>query len=294
MLTNFHLVASPNPQTFQITIPANATLNPTFARFRLTTAAYLDSIGGKLLSTDVNHVHPNNGEVEDWDVQFVDFAGGGFGGQGSSQLYTTWQTNQIGPFRDPDPYFHDATRAPEGFLSPGYDRRQYFDPLADPSIVGNRPDDVPGSGRSSSDPAIGNDQGRIDGHYELMPGMFANGAGYTVSQGYGSSADQVGYAHGVIDAELAVQMARQWDTLGQNMAPGTEKTVTTFVSPGSTIIPAEKGNLKTGLFLVPGGMNGPGGSGFISYWNEYEADPPAPFALTSRSSWPIDTRGFVH
>ena len=35
--------------------------------------------------------------------------------------------------------------------------------------------------------------------------------------------------HGVIDAGLAVEMAKQWTTLGQNIAPNTEKTFTTSI-----------------------------------------------------------------
>ena len=41
--------------------------------------------------------------------------------------------------------------------------------------------------------------------------------------------------------------------------------------------------------LVPGGIGGLGG--FISYWNEYNATPPAPFDPANRAAWPRDTRG---
>ena len=43
--------------------------------------------------------------------------------------------------------------------------------------------------------------------------------------------------------------------------------------------------------LIPGGINGLGGAGFIGYWNEYNANPPAPFDPASAASWPNDTRG---
>ena len=63
-----------------------------------------------------------------------------------------------------------------------------------------------------------------------MPAMFTNGAGYTVSQGYGVYREQIGYGHGVVDAGLAVMMAQQWHYLGQNMDPFTEQTFTTLPS----------------------------------------------------------------
>jgi len=267
-------------------VPATAELGSTFARFRLTSQLN----AGKTFTGPAS-----DGEVEDWHVfiQPPNTGGGGFG-SGGLEAYTTWQTNQTGPFRDPDPYWHApnpldpfAEPIPPGFVSPGKGKSiQWFDPLADPSIEFNFPDEGPNQFGSS--PSSGNDLGRQFGsHYESMPGLFANGAGYTVSQGYGPYGDQIGYAHGVIDAELAVQMARQWNVLGQNLAPNTEKTVTTFVLNGSHVLAAEK--MANNGMLVPGGLSTQ--SGFIGYWNEYNADPPAPFDPASRPSWPIDTRG---
>ena len=46
-------------------------------------------------------------------------------GGGLQSLYSTWQTNQIGPFRDPDPWATDSP--PDLFFA-------LFDPLADPTI----------------------------------------------------------------------------------------------------------------------------------------------------------------
>ena len=100
---------------------------------------------------------------------------------------------------------------------------EFFDPIADPNVDGGffgfdfyAPDTGDGGRQESS-------------HYEPQPGLFTNGAGYTVSQGYGVYAEQIGYGHGVVDAELAVKMALQWHTTGQNMNPGTEKTYTTSI-----------------------------------------------------------------
>ncbi len=260
-----------------VNIPANAELGTSFARFRLTSAE-----GQALTPTG----SAPDGEVEDYQVTIAEPTTSGPTGTGVSNYYTTWQMNQTGPFRDPDPYFHDDP--PEGFLSPGRNSTQYLDPLADPSITFNLPDQGPSTFGSS--PSTGNDLGRINSHYELMPGLFANGAGYTVSQGYGAYGDQVGYAHGVVDAELAVQMAKQWHTLGQQLAPMTEKTVTTFIAPGLPILGAEK--MANNGMLVPGGIGTQ--SGFIAYWNEYNADPPAPFDPASAPSWPRDTRGLSY
>ncbi len=109
-----------------------------------------------------------------------------------------------------------------------------------------------------------------------------------MSQGYGVYGDQIGYAHGTIDAELAVQMALQWHTLGENMLPLTEQTFTTFVlQPGANLPAAEA--MTDDIMLVPGGIYGR--SGFIDYWNEYLADPPGPFDPADPTQWPGNSRG---
>ncbi len=134
---------------------------------------------------------------------------------------TTWQVNQIGPFRDPDPW-NDQNLYPLPITGQGINPIQaVFDPLADPGLeFGWRcflaVDSNDGDRQSNS-------------RYEPEPPQYTNGAGYTVSQGYGIYTEQTGYAHGVIDAGLAVEMAKQWTTLGQNIAPNTEKTFTTSI-----------------------------------------------------------------
>jgi subtilisin family serine protease len=154
----------------------------------------------------------------------------------------TWRTNQIGLFRNPDPF------------GPGVDPFQavYF-PLMDPNGL----------------------LGRF-GRFEPQPALYTNGAGYTVSQGFGVYGEQIGYAHGVVDAGLAVKMAEQWHTLGQNIDPFTERTFTTFV-----VQLLNAGNLPAGqtldqdqgLGIIPGELGGRL-AGFIDYWEEYFEDDP--------------------
>lgn len=158
-------------------------------------------------------------------------------GQGSTQ--NTWIINQTPVFHDPDIW--DPAENP-------FD--QTLNPTLDPNL---------------------NFNGANSNHYAPTPQVLTNGAGYTVSQGVGVFAENFGYAHGVVDAELAVQLAQQWHTKAQNL-PG-EKTFTTAVTPpqgGFFNLPAaEKGNQDSGFQLVPGGIGGTIGGGFIDYWNEY-------------------------
>jgi hypothetical protein len=200
-------------------------------------------------------------------------------GGGLTASYSTYQTNQIGPFRDPDPWRIPAVNDRVDAL---------FDPLADPTL-GRGPSLFPSL--AFYDPASGNDDGRQFGHYEAQPGLFANDAGYTVSQGYGVYGESIGFAHGVIDADLAVKMAKQWVALGQHMAPLTEKTFTTFVLQPGLNLPAAEEMANNGL-LVPGGIGGR--SGFIAHWNEYFAQPPGPFDPANQNSWPQNTRGLSY
>jgi hypothetical protein len=195
------------------------------------------------------------------NAQFEFPSSGGLGGALASQ--NTWQTNQIGPFRNPDVWFRNSGQ--DRFLS-------IFDPLADPNNEG-----IFFGGLQTFAPD-GGDLGRqLLSHYEVQPALFTNGAGYTVSQGYGVYAEQIGYGHGVVDAELAVRMAEQWHTLGQNSNRLTEKTFTTSIlnpGPGTvwTFPAAEKMNEPPSgpAMIVPGGFGGD--NGFIAYWNQYYVD----------------------
>jgi subtilisin family serine protease len=280
-----NLALSPGTNSVPIAVPANAVLGQTFARFRLTSQTYIDFLtasGQQLLPTGL----APEGEVEDHEVEITDAATTTV--FGLFDFYTTWQMNQTGVFRDPDTFFHTPPGPPPDY--PATYSPSLSNPLALPAVEANFPDS--GIVTGHSDPDRGNDFGRqVGSHYELMPGLFSNGAGYTVSQGYGRYADQVGYAHGVVDAGLAVQMARQWHTLGQNIAPDTERTYTTFIQTTALNLPAAEEMANNGM-LVPGGIGGD--DGFIGYWNEYNAQAPGPFDPASPQSWPNDTRGFSY
>jgi subtilisin family serine protease len=209
-------------------------------------------------------------------------------GAGSSAFYNSWQTNPMIPFRDPDAW-------DTGLI---FTSDMLFDPIADPTL-----DSFPYSGSifgSFPFPFEGNDFQRQQGHYELQPPEFTNGAGYTVSQGYGTYGELIGYGHGVVDAELAVQMAENWHTLNQDIAPNTERTFTTFINPIGdppfALPPAERGSDDIFNILIPGGIQRqvPPDTGFAGFWNEYAADPPAPFDPANSDSWPENNRGFSY
>jgi len=112
-------------------------------------------------------------------------------------------------------------------------------------------------------------------HHVAQPFKLTNGAGYTVSQGYGAYNEMIGYGHGVIDAEMAVKLAQQWSVKNQTLP--SELTFTTFVNHTGTgtvlnIPAAERGSEDSGFQIVPGGLGGDGG--FIALWNEYYVEEP--------------------
>ncbi len=162
-------------------------------------------------------------------------------GLGSTQ--NTWIVNQMPVFHDPDA----------------------FDPTVDPAVQTLTP---------TLDPSLSRPGRGL--HYQPTPQVLTNSAGYTVSQGVSPGAENIGYAHGVIDAELAVALSQQWHSKKQDLPD--ELTFTTFVSPTQgpdiNISAAEKGNLDSGFQLVPGGIGGTPGGGFIPYWDQYFADEP--------------------
>lgn len=184
----------------------------------------------------------------------------------NSSVYTsknTWIVNQTQPFREVDSFFNPLYVGPvTGFLNP----------IADPGTDGFYfPFDFYA--------LDSNDTNRGEwSQYEPQPDLFTNGAGYTVSQGYGIYGDAIGYGHGEIDAELAVTMAKQWNTLSQNIAPATERTFTTGIinqgpNTGWHLPHAEHGSTNPGIgFIVPGGIGG--GNGFIPYYDEFFQDEP--------------------
>ncbi len=159
----------------------------------------------------------------------------------------TWIINQMPVFHDPDPF--DPAISPEILTR---------NPTLDPTIVSHL-----GAGFS-------------DNHFQPTPQVLTNSAGFTVSQGKGVHGEQIGTAHGVVDAELAVLMAQQWHT--KNQALPNELTFTSFINPaGGFFIPleAQEQSDEDSLFqVVPGGLGGTLGGGFVDYWEEYFADDP--------------------
>jgi len=137
------------------------------------------------------------------------------GGIGSSQfgIKNTWQTNQTGPFRNPD-----------SILNPFFDGFNFdINPIADPStelLFDTINDPFGSNGFQFNAPSTNDDNRQFSSIYEPQPAMFTNGAGFTVSQGYGIYGEQIGYAHGVVDAAAAVYMALHWNELKQNIEIG--------------------------------------------------------------------------
>src|SRR6185312_1910982 len=216
----------------------------------------------------------------------------------SASGQTTWQVNQIGPFRDPDPW-NDHTLYPlpvQAGQIPGGIFGAIDNPLAEPNLE-------PGGGGDFYAPDGNDGEQQGNSRYEPQPPLYTNGAGYTVSQGYGVYAEQTGFAHGTVDAGLAVAMAKQWTTLGENIAPNTEKTFTTSVlsTVGLPInLPAaEKMTDDNGGLIVPGGIGGK--AGFIAYWNEFfkpvtvtNGVPDPTTGPFSEEKPPVDTRGLSY
>ncbi|HEX6962794.1 MAG TPA: S8 family serine peptidase, partial [Lacipirellula sp.] len=156
--------------------------------------------------------------------------------QGIGGTQSTWIVNQI-------PIFHDVEFV--GGLTDAF--QQTMQPIQDPNFVG------------------------FGEYHVAAPHVMTNGAGYTVSQGRGAYGEMIGYAHGVLDAELAVRLAEQWHTKNQALPP--ELSFTSFSQGFGLNIPAaEQGNNRTGWQLVPGGLGGR--PGFIGLYNELFAEMP--------------------
>jgi hypothetical protein len=159
------------------------------------------------------------------------------------EYQSTWIQNQVPLFHDPDAY----------------------DPTIDPSLLLVTPTLDPSLTLFTGDP-----------HYAPTPQTLTNGAGYTVSQGRGTDNEQLGFAHGVVDAELAVKLAEQWTTKSQHLP--AELTFTTAVNtpgasnlPGAEVVEDVYGE-NTADLVVPGGLGG--GGGFAEYWREYLEEEP--------------------
>ncbi|MEO0531066.1 MAG: S8 family serine peptidase, partial [Planctomycetota bacterium] len=110
---------------------------------------------------------------------------------------------------------------------------------------------------------------------ELNPLLFENGAGFTVSSGYGTLLEDVSYGHGVLDAALAVELAIAWDTY--DLFLDDSATITSGVQGGTvdfTLQSAINITLDNVIVLsVPGGIIEPGGEQLnAGFYNEFFAD----------------------
>ena len=159
----------------------------------------------------------------------------------------TWIVNRDEIFHDVDSYVLNTDLLPSvGIFG------ELYNPIIDPS-----------SDHSSRDFGGGVERSNVS--------LYTNGAGYTVSQGRTFQGAAVGYGHGVVDAELAVKLAEQWNSKGQTL--NTEESFTTFTQPGGGNLPAvEVGNNMIGFLVVPGRLGG--GGGHIPFYNEYAVDNP--------------------
>lgn len=138
--------------------------------------------------------------------------------------------------------------------------------------------------------------------------LFTNGAGYTVSHGRGGTTEY-GWAHGVVNAELAVQLASQWHLKHQNLP--SEKT---YLVGGFGSIPirgAQVTNEDSGEYVIPGALSN-STQGFAEYFNEFfkiptitagqeetEEEPATPDSIDPNSlpfagdNPPANTRGSI-
>ncbi|QDT67976.1 Calcium-dependent protease precursor [Planctomycetes bacterium MalM25] len=85
---------------------------------------------------------------------------------------------------------------------------------------------------------------------------FENGAGFTVSSGYGRYLEEIGYAHGLLDAGLAVELASRWGT--EDLHKDQSVSISTpIIDTGVLAIQgAARVSLGNNLpdFIVPGGF----------------------------------------
>ena len=102
---------------------------------------------------------------------------------------------------------------------------------------------------------------------EPLP-LFTNGAGYTVS--YGRDTSEYGFAHGVVNAALAVELAKQWHLKDQNLP--AEKTYLQTRTGTIRLRAAEATDEASGEFLIPGALTF-AEEGFAEYFNEFFKEP---------------------
>lgn len=179
-------------------------------------------------------------------------AADGFDQTFSQSYANTWIINQLNLFHDPDPW--DATIDPA---------LQTFVPTLDPNLT---------YAPSPTGGFLG--ELYLQNHYAPAPATMTNGAGYTISMGFGTHEEWYGYAHGIVDAELAVQLAQQWHTKNQVLPDELTFTTDLQLVPGNTAFVPRSQNTgeDNGDFVVPGGLGGE--TGFIDYYAEYFDDDP--------------------
>lgn len=200
----------------------------------------------------------------------LEIPGTGAGTTGNAAFVgaNSWITNASQTYRDPDPF----ETGPSAFFD-------VYDPLwkATNDVFFSTPGiPTPNSGFNTR-----------QANAPPSPFLFANGAGYTVSQGRGAFGEEFGYGNGVLDAELAVQLASQWTTLSQSRSP-IERRWTTFVlqDEGLFAEPATVSNDDSGNLLIPGGLDQTPFGSPVPFINEYFVDDPF-----SGEEPPINTRG---
>jgi subtilisin family serine protease len=105
-----------------------------------------------------------------------------------------------------------------------------------------------------------------------LPLEWTNGAGFTVSQAYGFYSIS-GYAHGVVDATVAVELAKNWQTVGGQVSQFTWTTGDTIAGK---VWAAHISSDETGEVLIPGGevADGDDEETFGDYYDEFGEDDP--------------------
>ena len=109
--------------------------------------------------------------------------------------------------------------------------------------------------------------------YTEIPLLYENGVGYTVSQGYGQYLEGIGYAHGLLDAGLAVELAAAWSDLG--LTNSESVSVSTAIDASSVLLTAQAAS-TVDVPNTPLDMVIPGGVGFgapdtfnVAFYNQF-------------------------
>lgn len=82
---------------------------------------------------------------------------------------------------------------------------------------------------------------------------FENGVGFTVSWGIGDYLEEYGYAHGNVDAELAVQLALAWEAYDLYLED--QVTITSSIQNQSLRVQGKTHGGVNGPFEIPGGVH---------------------------------------